>query len=114
MSLLPLRKLHVCCIVALALFMQVRFAIAGDTAKARYLSLDSAISMGIKHSHVLEYSTAQVKQAQASMNEVKDLIMPNVDAALGYTRLSNIPVQYFRQLFRGYFRSFFFLCHLTF
>jgi outer membrane protein TolC len=75
--------------------MQVRFAIAGDTAKARYLSLDSAISMGIKHSHVLEYSTAQVKQAQASMNEVKDLIMPNVDAALGYTRLSNIPVQYF-------------------
>jgi len=93
MSLLPHKKLHYYILINLLLPAQLVFA--GDTAKARYLSMDSAVSMGVKHSHVLELSNAQVKQAQASMNEVKDMIMPNIDASLGYTRLSDVPVQYF-------------------
>jgi len=71
------------------------YVYAGDTSKSVYISLDSAISMAISHSHAVELSTAQLSQAQASLAEVKDMIVPNIDASLGYTRLSNIPTEYF-------------------
>lgn len=58
--------------------------------------MDSAVAMGIKHSHVIALSAAQVSQSQAVLSEVKDMVMPNVDAAIGYTRLSDVPVQYFK------------------
>jgi outer membrane protein len=68
---------------------------AGDSAKFHFMSMDSAIALGIQHSHMVELSEAQMAQAQAALSEVKDLIMPNVDASLGYQRLSNIPTEYF-------------------
>lgn len=89
---LPRRMLY-CMAVALSLLSQMVYA--GDTTRTRFLSLDSAITLGIQHSHQVELSGAQVTQAQAAQNEVKDLIMPNLEASVGYTRLSNIPVQYF-------------------
>jgi outer membrane protein len=68
---------------------------ASDSIKSRFLSLDSAISMGIQHSHQVGMAGAQVTQAHSALGEVKDFIMPNVDVALAYTRLSNVPVEYF-------------------
>ncbi|MGP8215147.1 MAG: TolC family protein [Bacteroidia bacterium] len=68
---------------------------AGDTVKSCFISMDSAVVMGVKHSHSIALSAAQVAQSQAALGEVKDLIMPNVDVSIGYTRLSNVPVEYF-------------------
>jgi outer membrane protein len=77
------------------LLLFVQSAYAGDTAKLRFITMDSAVAMGIKHSHTIAMSIAQVSQSQAALDEVKDLIMPNVDASAGYSRLSNIPTEYF-------------------
>src|ERR1700722_10989251 len=74
---------------------EMQMALAGDTLKARFISMDSAVAMGIKHSHTLALSAAQVAQSQAAYSEVKDMIMPNVDVSVGYSRLSYIPTEYF-------------------
>ncbi len=79
---------------ALALVLLVQAAYAADTLKSHFITMDSAIAMGIKHSHSLAMAEAQVSESQASLNEVKDMVMPNVDAGLAYTRLSNIPTEY--------------------
>ena len=68
---------------------------AGDTAKSRFLSLDSAINMGIQHSHQLGMANAEVTKTQSQLGEIKDMIMPNIDVSLGYSRLSDVPVEYF-------------------
>ncbi len=74
---------------------EMQMALAGDTLKSRFISMDSAVAMGIKHSHTLALSAAQVAQSQAAYSEVKDMIMPNVDVSVGYSRLSDIPTEYF-------------------
>jgi outer membrane protein len=94
MSLLNSVKYKLC--LSLTMVMLTQLVFAGDTTKSRTISMDSAITMGIKHSHMIALSAAQVNQSQAMLGEVKDLIMPNVDASIGYTRLSDVPVQYFK------------------
>ena len=90
----PLTHLKSGFVIALALLWQLSFA--GDTTKPRFLTMDSAVALGIQHSHIIELANAQLSQSQAALGEVKDMVMPNVNASLGYTRLSNVPVQYFR------------------
>ncbi len=71
-----------------------QMAYGGDTVKPRFITMDSAVTLGIRHSHSIAASAAQVQQSQAMLGEVKDMVMPNVDISLGYTRLSNIPTEY--------------------
>lgn len=81
-------------LTALALVALVPCAHAGDTLKPRFITLDSAIAMGVQHSHTIAMAQAQAKQSEAARDEIKDLVVPNVDGVLGYTRLSNIPTEY--------------------
>lgn len=68
---------------------------AGDSLKVQALSLDSAISMGLRHSRQLEYSTARVNENKSSVKDLNNRIVPDLDLGAGYTRLSNIPTEYF-------------------
>lgn len=68
---------------------------AGDSLKVQPLSLDSAISMGLHHSRQLEYSTAKVNEDKSSVKDLNNRIVPDIDLGAGYTRLSNIPTEYF-------------------
>lgn len=70
-------------------------AFAADTLQGKTLSLDSAISMGLKHSRQLQYSSAKVDESKSSLKDMQNRIVPELDLGAGYTRLSNIPTEYF-------------------
>jgi len=66
----------------------------GDSLKYKTLSLDSAISMGLQHSSQMQYSSAKVNESKASLNDINNRILPDLDLGAGYERLSNIPIEY--------------------
>jgi len=68
---------------------------AGDTLKQRSLSLDSAISLGWQHSRQIQYSNARINEAKSSLSDLNNRIVPDFDLGVGYSRLSNIPTEYF-------------------
>ncbi len=68
---------------------------AGDSLKYKILSLDSAISMGLQHSKQVQYSNARVNESKSSLGDLNNRIVPDLDVAAGYERLSNIPTEYF-------------------
>jgi outer membrane protein TolC len=68
---------------------------AADTNQTKLLSLDSAITLGLAHSHQVELSANQLAEAHSTSEDIKNRIIPSVNLSVGYTRLSNIPVEYF-------------------
>lgn len=79
-----------------ALFAFCAFAAkAGDTAKNRYISLDSAVAMGISHSHKIALASNQLAEVHSNVADIKNRALPSLVLSAGYTRLSDIPVQYF-------------------
>jgi len=70
-------------------------SIAGDSNQTRMLSMDSAIALGLAHSHEVQFSSAQLAEVTSSYADIKNKLIPSVVLAAGYTRLSNIPTEYF-------------------
>ncbi len=68
---------------------------AGDSLKYKILSLDSAISMGLQNSKQIQYSSARVNEGKSSLDDLNNRVVPDVDLSAGYSRLSNVPVEYF-------------------
>jgi outer membrane protein TolC len=68
---------------------------AGDTAKSRFISIDSAIVMGQTHSHRVAMANSELKQVQSTFSDIKNRALPSVVLSAGYTRLSDIPTEYF-------------------
>lgn len=66
---------------------------AGDSLKS--VSLDSAISMGLQHSRQIELSSAKLEEDKASLKDLNNRVVPDVDLGLGYQRVSDIPTEYF-------------------
>ncbi len=70
--------------------------LAGDSLKHNtVLSLDSAISMGLQHSRMVQYSSARVNESKSSLKDLNSRIYPDLDVFAGYSRLSDVPTQYF-------------------
>jgi outer membrane protein len=69
---------------------------AGDTNKnALYISMDSAVAMGIGHSHQVKLSGDQLAEIHSSILDVKNRALPSLNLSAGYMRLNDVPVQYF-------------------
>jgi outer membrane protein len=69
--------------------------LGSDSLHYKVLSLDSAISMGLQHSHQLQYSSARVNEAKYSLHDINNRVVPDFDISAGYSRLSDIPTEYF-------------------
>jgi outer membrane protein len=69
---------------------------AGDTTKPRFLSLDSAIALGVSHSHQVALSAGQLAETQSTIADIKNRALPSLIVSAGYTRLSDIPVEYLK------------------
>lgn len=68
---------------------------AADSLKHKFITLDSAIAMGIAHSHRIQLSNDKLTEIHASFADIKNRAIPSVVLSAGYTRLSDIPVEYF-------------------
>ncbi|HTB30750.1 MAG TPA: TolC family protein [Bacteroidia bacterium] len=89
----PIRKTPLL-LLGLALSLSSANVFAGDSLKYKVLSLDSAISLGLQHSKQIQYSNARVNESKASLNDLNNRIMPDLDVSAGYSRLSDIPTEY--------------------
>jgi outer membrane protein len=69
---------------------------AGDTLKTHFLSLDSAVILGVAHSHQVELAKSQLSEIHSTTEDIKNRALPSLSLSAGYTRLSNVPVQYFQ------------------
>lgn len=77
-----------------ALCLMVMSTRAGDTIH-HFMTLDSAIAMGIAHSHQVQLSADRLTEIQSSFADIKNRAIPSVMLSAGYTRLSNVPIEYF-------------------
>ncbi len=82
-------------VLGFAVFLSPVKLIAGDSLKYKMLSLDSAIAMGLQHSRQVQYSTARVNESKSSLKDINSRIYPDLDVFAGYSRLSDVPTQYF-------------------
>jgi outer membrane protein len=82
-------------LIGLVLLLHTVNVFAGDSLKYKAISLDSAISMGLKHSRQVEYSSAKMNESKSTSDDIKNRILPDLDLAAGYQRVSDIPTEYF-------------------
>jgi outer membrane protein len=82
-------------LAGILLFFGTYKAFGGDSLKYTAISLDSAISMGLQHSRQVQYSNAKINESKSSLGDLNNRIVPDLDVAAGYERLSNIPTEYF-------------------
>lgn len=90
----PVKKGIALLLFVLALSCTSIKAFGGDTLKNKILSLDSAISMGLQHSRQVQYSNARVNESKSSYDDLHNRIMPDLDLSAGYSRLSDVPIEY--------------------
>jgi outer membrane protein len=68
---------------------------AGDTNKSVFITMDSAVAMGISHSHQVQLSSSQLAEVHSSVLDIKNRAIPSIALSAGYTRLSDVPIEYF-------------------
>ena len=93
MKLSILKKTRIT-VLFLCLFVAV-MAKAGDTNKTMFITMDSAVAMGIAHSHQVQLSNSQLAEIHSTFQDIKNRALPSIDLSAGYTRLSDVPVEYF-------------------
>jgi len=82
-------------LISLVLLSNTYSVLGGDSLKYKTLSLDSAISLGLRHSSQIQFSSAKVSESKSSLSDINNRILPDLDLGAGYERLSNIPTEYF-------------------
>lgn len=70
-------------------FLIPAFLFAQDSTGVKYLSLQEAITLGIKNSNQLKASQARIDEATGALQEAKDNKLPNAGASGSYIRLNN-------------------------
>jgi len=92
---IPLNRVTFFLLISVSLWSSQFKALGADSVQYKTLPLDSAIKMGLRHSRQVQYSNARVNESKSSLSDLNNRVIPDFDLSAGYTRLSNIPTEYF-------------------